>query len=111
MDPRLSDFPCGINATRLDRVSYVIILLVPTRSALYSDPDVCSQKNFFKSILNVFNNAVARPSTVSVRFALGVAVLARREMSPGIQYRSANELLDLRERNCSKKGRASQKEL
>ena len=33
MDPRLSDFPCGIKATRLDRVSYVIILLVPTTSA------------------------------------------------------------------------------
>jgi trehalose/maltose transport system substrate-binding protein len=39
--------------------------LLPTRPALYSDPDVLAKYPFFKTMLNVFNNAVARPSTVT----------------------------------------------
>jgi trehalose/maltose transport system substrate-binding protein len=32
---------------------------------LYSDPDVLAKNPFFKIMLNVLNNAVARPSTVT----------------------------------------------
>jgi trehalose/maltose transport system substrate-binding protein len=39
--------------------------VLPTRSALYSDPDVLTKNPFFKIMLDVFNNAVARPSTVT----------------------------------------------
>jgi trehalose/maltose transport system substrate-binding protein len=39
--------------------------VLPTRSALYSDPEVLTKNPFFKVMLNVFNNAVARPSTVT----------------------------------------------
>ena len=39
--------------------------LLPTRPALYSDPDVLAKYPFFKTMLNVFDNAVARPSTVT----------------------------------------------
>jgi trehalose/maltose transport system substrate-binding protein len=37
----------------------------PTRPALYSDPEVLSKNPFFEIMLNVFNHAVARPSTVT----------------------------------------------
>ena len=39
--------------------------VLPTRPALYSDPDVLAKYPFFKTMLDVFNNAVARPSTVT----------------------------------------------
>ena len=39
--------------------------VLPTRPALYSDPEVLAKNPFFKIMLNVFNNAVARPSTVT----------------------------------------------
>jgi len=39
--------------------------VLPTRLALYSDPDVLAKNPFFKIMLNVLNNAVARPSTVT----------------------------------------------
>jgi len=39
--------------------------VLPTRPALYSDPDVLAKYPFFKTMLNVFNDAVARPSTVT----------------------------------------------
>jgi trehalose/maltose transport system substrate-binding protein len=39
--------------------------VLPTRSALYSDPDVLAKYPFFKTMLDGFNNAVARPSTVT----------------------------------------------
>jgi trehalose/maltose transport system substrate-binding protein len=39
--------------------------VLPTRSALYSDPDVLAKNPFFKIMLYVFNNAVARPSTAT----------------------------------------------
>jgi trehalose/maltose transport system substrate-binding protein len=39
--------------------------VLPTRPALYSDPDVLAKNPFFKIMLDVFGNAVARPSTVT----------------------------------------------
>jgi trehalose/maltose transport system substrate-binding protein len=39
--------------------------VLPTRPSLYSDPDVLAKNPFFKIMLEVFNNAVARPSTVT----------------------------------------------
>jgi trehalose/maltose transport system substrate-binding protein len=39
--------------------------LLPTLPALYSDADVLAKNAFFKNMLDVFNNAVARPSTVT----------------------------------------------
>jgi trehalose/maltose transport system substrate-binding protein len=39
--------------------------VLPTLPALYSDPDVLAKNPFFKIMLDVFNNAVARPSTVT----------------------------------------------
>ena len=38
---------------------------LPTLPALYSDPDVLAKAPFFKNILPVLENAVARPSTVT----------------------------------------------
>jgi trehalose/maltose transport system substrate-binding protein len=39
--------------------------ILPTRPSLYSDPDVLAKNPFFKIMPEVFNNAVARPSTVT----------------------------------------------
>jgi trehalose/maltose transport system substrate-binding protein len=39
--------------------------VLPTLPALYSDPDVLAKNPFFKIMLDVFNNAIARPSTVT----------------------------------------------
>jgi trehalose/maltose transport system substrate-binding protein len=39
--------------------------LLPTLPALYSDPDVLAKNAFFKNMLDVFNSAVARPSSVT----------------------------------------------
>jgi trehalose/maltose transport system substrate-binding protein len=39
--------------------------VLPTRIALYSDPDVLAKNPFFSVMLDVFNHAVARPSTVT----------------------------------------------
>jgi len=39
--------------------------LLPTLPALYSDPEVLAKVPWFKNMLDVFNNAVARPSTVT----------------------------------------------
>ena len=38
---------------------------LPTRPALYSDPDVLAKNAWFKQATEVLNNAVARPSTVT----------------------------------------------
>ena len=43
----------------------VEISLLPTLPALYSDPDVLAKNPFFKNLLPVLQNAVARPSTVT----------------------------------------------
>jgi trehalose/maltose transport system substrate-binding protein len=39
--------------------------VLPTRPALYTDPDVLATYPWFKIMVDVFNNAVARPSTVT----------------------------------------------
>ena len=39
--------------------------VLPTRTALYSDQDVLAKNPFFKTMLDVLNNAVARPSTLT----------------------------------------------
>src|SRR6516162_10678272 len=39
--------------------------VLPTRPSLYSDPDVLAKYPFFKAMLDVLNNALARPSTVT----------------------------------------------
>ncbi|HEY5754011.1 MAG TPA: ABC transporter substrate-binding protein [Chthoniobacterales bacterium] len=38
---------------------------IPTRPALYSDPDILAKTPWFKDLLPVLDNAVARPSTVT----------------------------------------------
>jgi trehalose/maltose transport system substrate-binding protein len=43
----------------------VEISLLPTLPALYSDPDVLAKNGWFKNMVDVFKNAVARPSTVT----------------------------------------------
>jgi trehalose/maltose transport system substrate-binding protein len=39
--------------------------VLPTRPTLYTDPEVLAKNPFFKIMLDVFNNAIARPSTVT----------------------------------------------
>ena len=39
--------------------------VLPTRPVLYSDPDVLAKYPWFKVMVDVFNNATARPSTVT----------------------------------------------
>ena len=39
--------------------------MLPTLPALYSDPDVLAKNPYFKNLLDVLQNAVARPSTVT----------------------------------------------
>ena len=39
--------------------------LLPTLPALYADPDVLAKNAWFKNMVEVFKNAVARPSTVT----------------------------------------------
>jgi trehalose/maltose transport system substrate-binding protein len=39
--------------------------LLPTYPALYADPEVLAKNAWFKNMLDVFKNAVARPSTVT----------------------------------------------
>ena len=39
--------------------------VLPTRTALYNDPDVLAKYPWFKIMVDVFNTAVARPSTVT----------------------------------------------
>jgi len=43
----------------------VDISLLPTLPALYSDADVLAKNPFYKNVLVVLQNAVARPSTVT----------------------------------------------
>jgi trehalose/maltose transport system substrate-binding protein len=39
--------------------------LLPTLPALYADPEVLAKNAWFKNMVDVFKNAVARPSTVT----------------------------------------------
>ncbi len=39
--------------------------MLPVLPALYSDPDILAKNPYYKNMLDVLNNAVARPSTVT----------------------------------------------
>jgi trehalose/maltose transport system substrate-binding protein len=43
----------------------IALSLLPTLPALYADPEVLAKNAWFKNMLDVFKNAVARPSTVT----------------------------------------------
>jgi trehalose/maltose transport system substrate-binding protein len=52
-------------STDLQKDQAIILSQLPTLPALYSDADVLAKNPFFKNILPVLENAVARPSTVT----------------------------------------------
>ena len=54
-----------LSSTEVQKKRAIDWSVLPTRPALYSDPDVLAKYPFFKAMLDVFNNAVARPSTVT----------------------------------------------
>jgi trehalose/maltose transport system substrate-binding protein len=54
-----------LSSTEIQKRIAIDWSVLPTRSSLYSDPDVLTKNPFFKIMLEVFNNAVARPSTVT----------------------------------------------
>ena len=54
-----------LTSAELQKQHAVEISLLPTLPALYSDPDVLAKNPFFKNLLPVLQNAVARPSTVT----------------------------------------------
>ncbi len=54
-----------LSSAELQKDIAIRFSVLPTRPALYSDADVLAKNPFFKIMLNVFNNTVARPSTVA----------------------------------------------
>jgi trehalose/maltose transport system substrate-binding protein len=54
-----------LTTPELQKKHAVDISLLPTLPALYSDPDVLAKNPFYKNMLPVLQNAVARPSTVT----------------------------------------------
>jgi trehalose/maltose transport system substrate-binding protein len=54
-----------LSSTEIQKKRAINFSVLPTRPALYSDSDVLAKNPFFKIMLDVFNNAVARPSTVT----------------------------------------------
>jgi trehalose/maltose transport system substrate-binding protein len=54
-----------LSSTEVQKKRAINFSILPTRPSLYSDPDVLARNPFFKIMLDVFNNAVARPSTVT----------------------------------------------
>ncbi len=54
-----------LTSADLQKKHAVDISLLPTMPALYSDSDVLAKNPFFKNLLPVLENAVARPSTVT----------------------------------------------
>jgi trehalose/maltose transport system substrate-binding protein len=54
-----------LSSAEIQKKRALAFSVLPTRPALYSDPDVLAKNPFFKIMLDVFNNAVARPSTVT----------------------------------------------
>src|SRR3984893_14623799 len=54
-----------LTTAELQKKHAIDISLLPTLPALYSDPDVLAKNPFFKNLLPVLENAVARPSTVT----------------------------------------------
>jgi trehalose/maltose transport system substrate-binding protein len=54
-----------LSSAEVQKKRAIAFSILPTRPALYSDPDVLAKNPFFKIMLDVFGNAVARPSTVT----------------------------------------------
>jgi trehalose/maltose transport system substrate-binding protein len=54
-----------LSSAELQKKRAIAFSLLPTLPNLYSDPDVLAKCPWFKIMVDVFNNAVARPSTVS----------------------------------------------
>lgn len=54
-----------LSSTELQKRVAIRFSVLPTRPALYSDPDVLAKNPFFRIMLDVFNSAVARPSTIT----------------------------------------------
>ena len=54
-----------LSSAELQKKRTILWSVLPTRPALYSDPDVLAKYPWFKIMLDVFNNAVPRPSTVT----------------------------------------------
>jgi trehalose/maltose transport system substrate-binding protein len=54
-----------LSSAELQKEIAIRFSVLPTRPALYSDPDVLAKNPFFKIMPDVFNHAVARPSTVA----------------------------------------------
>jgi trehalose/maltose transport system substrate-binding protein len=54
-----------LSSAEVQKKRAIAFSILPTRPTLYSDPDVLAKSPFFKIMPDVFNNAVARPSTVT----------------------------------------------
>ncbi len=60
-----ADLVWYLSSAELQKEIAIRFSVLPTRPALYSDPDVLAKNPFFKIMPDVFNHAVARPSTVA----------------------------------------------
>jgi trehalose/maltose transport system substrate-binding protein len=54
-----------LSSAEIQKKRAIAFSILPTRPDLYNDPDVLAKNPFFKIMLDVLNNAVARPSTVT----------------------------------------------
>jgi trehalose/maltose transport system substrate-binding protein len=54
-----------LDSTEAQKKRAIDLSLLPTFPALYSDPEVLAKNPWFKNMVEVFKNAVARPSTVT----------------------------------------------
>src|SRR5262249_56368117 len=54
-----------LSSADLQKKGAIIWSILPTRPVLYSDPDVLAKFPWFKVMVDVFYNAVPRPSTVT----------------------------------------------
>jgi trehalose/maltose transport system substrate-binding protein len=54
-----------LSSAELQKKRTILWSVLPTRPALYSDPDVLAKYPWFEIMPDVFNNAVPRPSTVT----------------------------------------------
>jgi trehalose/maltose transport system substrate-binding protein len=54
-----------LSSAELQKKRTILWSVLPTRPALYSDTEVLTKYPWFKIVLDVLNNAVARPSTVT----------------------------------------------
>ena len=54
-----------LNSSDSQKKRAIALSLLPTLPALYADPEVLAKNAWFKNMLDVFKNAVARPSTVT----------------------------------------------